>query len=313
MQAEVQTAEDGSRKSLGQMLAAERERQGLSRADAAQRLHMSAYQVEALETGDYSRLPKGTFLRGFVRNYAKVLGLQADAVMPLLTEDAPSHGRPGIVVPTQNIRFDPLGDRLQNPYVKAAVLAVVVVSLAFAAMYWWVSVRPTAFSHKDGDSSPVVADSQAEPVPVTVAAAPPPPEVVEPPKPEPVKAEPAKADARKPDAKKADPVKPDVIKVAAAVAAPADAAVKMPVKAPAEGGSVLKFRFHGDSWVEIRDAKGRVLLSRLNTAGSEAEVAGRPPFSVIVGNAPEVRLFYNDHEFDLEPHTRVAVARFTVE
>jgi cytoskeleton protein RodZ len=295
------------------MLAAERERQGLSRADAAQRLHMSAYQVEALETGDYSRLPKGTFLRGFVRNYAKVLGLQADAVMPLLTEDAPSHGRPGIVVPTQNIRFDPLGDRLQNPYVKAAVLAVVVVSLAFAAMYWWVSVRPTAFSHKDGDSSPVVADSQAEPVPVTVAAAPPPPEVVEPPKPEPVKAEPAKADARKPDAKKADPVKPDVIKVAAAVAAPADAAVKMPVKAPAEGGSVLKFRFHGDSWVEIRDAKGRVLLSRLNTAGSEAEVAGRPPFSVIVGNAPEVRLFYNDHEFDLEPHTRVAVARFTVE
>jgi len=34
---------------------------------------------------------------------------------------------------------------------------------------------------------------------------------------------------------------------------------------------------------------------------------------VVVGNAPEVRLFYNDQEFDLEPHTRVAVARFTVE
>ena len=86
----------GSRKSLGQTLQAERERQGLSRADAAQRLHMSAYQIEALETGDYSRLPKGTHLRGFVRNYAKVLGLAPEAVMPLLVGDAPAHGRPGI-------------------------------------------------------------------------------------------------------------------------------------------------------------------------------------------------------------------------
>ena len=34
---------------------------------------------------------------------------------------------------------------------------------------------------------------------------------------------------------------------------------------------------------------------------------------VVVGNAPEVQLFYHDHEFDLEPHTKVAVARFTVE
>ena len=53
---------------LGELLAAERERQGLSRAEVAQRLHMSAWQVEALEGGEYDRLPKGTFLRVFVRN-----------------------------------------------------------------------------------------------------------------------------------------------------------------------------------------------------------------------------------------------------
>ena len=56
-----------------------------------------------------------------------------------------------------------------------------------------------------------------------------------------------------------------------------------------------------------------MILSKLNAAGSEAEVSGRPPFNVIVGNAPEVELFYNNQEFDLEPHTKVAVARFTVE
>jgi cytoskeleton protein RodZ len=80
VEAVAQTEGVPTPRTLGQTLAAERERQGLSRADVAQRLHMSAYQVEALENGDFKRLPQGTFLRGFVRNYAKLLGLAADDV-----------------------------------------------------------------------------------------------------------------------------------------------------------------------------------------------------------------------------------------
>src|SRR5712691_10660591 len=136
-------APENNAKPVGKMLGAERERQGLSRLDVAQRLHMSAYQVEALETGDYGRLPRGTFLRGFVRNYAKLLGIPAESVLPLLDQGVPRDTKPDIVVPTQGIRFDPIGERLANPYVKAAMLAVVAVALGFAAMYWWLFVRPT--------------------------------------------------------------------------------------------------------------------------------------------------------------------------
>ncbi|MFZ3323126.1 MAG: helix-turn-helix domain-containing protein [Usitatibacter sp.] len=305
-EAELQP-EEAPRKTLGQTLSAERERQGLSRADAAQRLHMSAYQIEAIETGDYSRLPKGTFLRGFVRNYSKLLGLPVDAVLPLLKEDAPRDGRPGIVVPTQNIRFDPLGERLQNPYVQAAVIAIVVVAIAFAAMYWWLFIRtsPPAAAHRGMEPRPAIEVASA-PAPVVAMAAAPAPEPIAPVKAEPAKPEPARADARKSDPRKSDPAKADAPKVA--VAAPVEAPVSAPVEGP-----VLKFRFHGESWVEIRDAKGKVILSKLNAPGTEAEVTGRPPFNVIVGNAPEVKVFYNDHQFDLEPHTKVAVARFTVE
>jgi cytoskeleton protein RodZ len=251
---------------------------------------MSAYQVEAIETGDYTRLPQGTFLRGFVRNYAKVLGLQADSLLLLLGEGREPGKRPGIVVPSMSIRFDPLGQRLDNPYVKAVVIAFVVIALGFAAMYWWLFVRPA----KSAGSAqvPVAEASSSKParaaaLPVsprseTVAAAPltsapmlvPPPSV----------------DA----AKKTEPAK---------TPPPVNAAL----------GSTLKFVFKGQAWVEVRDSKGRLLLSRLNPPGSDAEVSGKPPFNVVVGNAPEVQLFYNDHEFDLEPHTKVAVARFTVE
>jgi cytoskeleton protein RodZ len=283
-------ADKASARSLGQTFAAERERQGLARADVSQRLHMSAYQIEAIETGDYSRLPRGTFLRGFVRNYAKVLGLAPEALLPLLDESGPHDSKPGIVVPTQNIRFDPIGERLSNPYVKAAVLALVAIAVAFAAMYWWLFIRPTppgAAARKpvaEVTPPPAAASAPREIVaernpPAVAAVAPPEPARAEAPKSQPAQAEPKKVEAPK--------------------AAPE--------------GSVLKFRFKGSSWVEIRDGRGRLLLSKLHAPGSEAEVSGSPPFNVIVGNAPEVQLFYNDHEFDLEPHTKVAVARFTVQ
>jgi cytoskeleton protein RodZ len=82
----------------------------------------------------------------------------------------------------------------------------------------------------------------------------------------------------------------------------------------AKGGErALKFRFKGESWVEVRDGRGRVLFQQLNPAGSEADVTAKPPFSIVVGNAPDVQLSMNGQAFNLEPHTRVAVARFNVE
>ena len=75
----------------------------------------------------------------------------------------------------------------------------------------------------------------------------------------------------------------------------------------------LHFHFTGDSWVEVRDASGKVLFQKLNAAGTEAQVAGRAPLQVVVGNAPEVEMTLDGKPFDLDPHTSVAVARFTLE
>lgn len=293
----------------GLRLAAERERQGLSRADIAQRLHMSVSQVEALETGDYARLPRGTFLRGFVRNYGKALGLNADILVRSLADTAPRDPRPGLVVASQNIRFDPMGDRLSNPYVKAAGLAMVALAVAFAAMYWWLFIRPAppagvaakktvvAEAKKTG-TAPALADAKLTDATRIEAPRIDPPRV-EAPKPEP------KPEARSAPKPAAPP--PEVV-AASAASQNIDAGPVI-----AAGGSVIRLKFRGNAWVEIKDGRGKVLLSRNNSAGSEAEVIGKGPFNVVVGNAPEVTMYFNEREFDLEPHTRVAVARFTVQ
>src|SRR5438105_945043 len=126
---------------------------------------MSAWQVEALESGDYARLPQGTFLRGFVRNYAKALGLDPESLLARLAQATPSGPAPGIVVPSQNIRFDPLGERLSSPYVKAGGVAVALIALGFAVLYWWFYIRPAPPAQSKRDSHPLAHNLAAAPVP----------------------------------------------------------------------------------------------------------------------------------------------------
>jgi len=304
-------ADQAPREAPGRVLAAERERQGLGPADIAQRLHMSVWQVEALEAGDYSKLPRGPFLRGFVRNYAKAVGLVPDQVLALLAEGAPREQAPRIVVPTQNIHFE--GGRIPPHYVRATAVAGVLLVFGFAAMYWWLFIRtaPPMSARKttpaavaEGQSAGVApAPDKGARVQAPAGVRSPPPMVAEAPKPLP---EPTKAEPPKPDPPRAEPPKLELAKSA-------PPAPKLERVAATGSGGTLKFRFAGQSWVEIRDAGGKVIMTGLNDPGSEAEVVGKPPFRVVVGNAPGVRMYYNDREFNLEPHMREAVARLTVE
>jgi cytoskeleton protein RodZ len=79
------------------------------------------------------------------------------------------------------------------------------------------------------------------------------------------------------------------------------------------GAAQVRMVFEGESWVEVRDANGTTIYSRLNAAGTERVIRGQPPLSLVVGNASSVKLTYHDKPVDLQPHTRVDVARITLE
>lgn len=76
---------------------------------------------------------------------------------------------------------------------------------------------------------------------------------------------------------------------------------------------VLSFVFEGRSWVEVTDASRQRLHSGENPPGSNLTLTGRPPFDIVIGNAPKVRLTYGERTIDLAPHTRADVARFRLE
>lgn len=288
--------------STGKALAEARQKIGLSVADAARQLRLSPRQIEALEADDFTRLPGKTFLRGFVRNYARLLQIDPEPLLTGVLEATPQ--MQSIVVPSSQVEFGgkrrllPLAGGLQQPWLKNAAVALVAVLILSWAGYELAQRKPVEAEPKTVDVPLVKAGEES-----TLAL------------PLPQQTDPA-APAAAPEPAPATEV------TAPAPAAQAPAAVSLPAGVPAEivkpapegTGPRFQFVFNGDSWVEVRDRNGKVLFSQLNPKGSQQVLRlGQPPFALVVGNAAQVRLTYNDKPIDLTPHTKIDVARLTIE
>jgi cytoskeleton protein RodZ len=120
--------------SVGAWLRGAREAAGLSEDAVAQQLKLHPRQVRAIEEDDYARLPGRTFVRGFVRNYARLVNLDPDAVVAALpvgeptsplerltyTPPAPPMGE----MPTESTRRGGSAARWLIPLLLLAVIAV---------------------------------------------------------------------------------------------------------------------------------------------------------------------------------------------
>lgn len=270
---------------IGQMLRDAREAQGITLEDAAARLRLMHRQIEAMETDDFESLGQPVFARGFVRNYARLLGLVPEDLLTRM-EGAPAE-------PAAVSQAEPPLHRswLTSPWLILLLMGLLVAAAVPVALYWWLNSDV-----EDDPGARLQPAPQVRPAPAAApVAAPPVAATVEAPLPEGQSAPVTPAAA--PEAEKSEPVEP------AAPAAP---------ETPAASGA-LHIEFGAESWVEIKDASGRMLARQLYSPGSSADVSGRPPFEVVIGNATEARMTYNGRPIDLKPFIAVTVARFTLE
>lgn len=264
----------GAAPAPGRRLAEARAAQSLTQSDVARQLKLSVWQVEALESGRYQQLPGAIFVRGFIRNYARLVKLDPDALVQSLGDSVPAPSPRPEPSPSRDIPFPATGGRRWVAWGAAA--AVLLGLLALYEFFLNESAEPGA-APAPASTEPRSRPASAKPA-ATVAAA-------EPASP----ATPAPADGR-----------------GEAVQAAAVPASDPPAK---RGERQVKLAFDQECWVEIRDRNERVIFSQLNRPGTEQSVTGLPPFSVVVGNAHGVRLTYDDKPIDLAPHTKVDVAR----
>jgi len=283
----IETPAPAAQPSPGTVVREAREAAGLSIDDVAQQLKLAPRQVQALESDDYEHLPGRTFVRGFLRNYARLLGLDATALLAALPDgNMASLDRPSISPTTRVMGELPTDARSKAGHARWAIPLAFVALVAIAAAYMW---RPGGERARNAPAGAPVEQTQPATAPAT------------------------------------SPVTDSNAPAGNAVAAPAptapltnDAAAPSPQSAsappsPASAGDTpLVLVFRGTSWIEVKDARGNVLLSTMGYPGATHAVGGILPFDVVLGNAEAVQVTLRGEVFDTLPFAKQNVAKFQV-
>ena len=299
---EVDSAE--KTQSIGQVLKAARLAQEMSAQDIARQLRLSEKQIEAIEQDDHSKFPNQIFLRGFIRNYAKLVREDTKKFSQLMGEIFPPTST------TQAITFSVDGTPFIPDHKKSKgnliilLIVVLVSSLLVYEVYRSGGDDPkTNENIENGTIAETIIQLETEIEQV------------------PEDNQNQLSSVIKPNGSdfnvlieevEADQQSGDSLDKEQKVETALEVEDKL---IESEGGGTLSFMFTGESWVEVKDAEGKKIFSQTSPGNTEETVNGSPPFSLIIGNATSVRLFYNDEPIDLIPYTNTngGVARLSLD
>ena len=319
--------------SIGQILQAARLAQVMSLKDISRQLRLSERQVIAIEEDDYSKFQSPTFLRGFIRNYAKLVKEDSKKFAQLLQENLPPSYTQSISYPMDGTPF-----RTKHAKSKGNIIIILIIFLISFLLIYEVyragshgiqmdkninngAMNETTIQIEDlveqglqdsqNELSPVInpnieeglQDSQNELSSVIDS-----------------NIEQGLQDSQNQSSLGINTDIPNfnvLIKEAGIDQENnyLDEEQKVEEKLEAEKEYSLRFVFTGESWVEVKDIQGNKILSRINPSNTEKIVYGIPPFSLIIGNAVDVKLFYNNKPVDLIPYTNKngGVARLSLD
>ena len=298
--------------SPGERLQTVRKERKLEIAAVAEQLNLSPGVVRALEADNYRTLPNATFVKGYLRSYARVLGISSDDLIrgyEALTE----RDKPVVVEPVAPPKI-----REPRHSLKYGFIALLVAGL-LALVLWLmpgeperteppmaIVTDPAALASADaGDLDDKVADPEAAGTaantdagmalvtPEASISAPAATESTSPAIPSTTTADsmPALTTSEAPPIVAVPPPAADT---AAPVATPeTPVATETPAVTPEPGRGLLKLAFSGDCWVEVRDARGKMAFSALKRAGDDVTLSVAIPLSVKLGNGDVVAVTFN--------------------
>ncbi len=294
----------------------------LAPEDVAQILHLSSKQIIALEKDDYKTLPGPTYVRGYLRSYAQLLGLTPENVVEAYNNlTIPS--RP--ILPPQSA--PPPQVTSSDRMVKTASLGVAAIVLGLVYVWWQSNDQPLEQAGQSpgavGQTSVDVLSQNitAETSPLTVPVNLPPAnggERVPSPSASATPVESAAGPTKSPSGQLtlsgttlnvAPAESPKLVANAPTASVRTRRAVDIPPGVPRARMVLYATQ---ESWADIRDARDNKLLYENVPAGRRISIEGVAPFSVFLGNADGVRVEFNGQNYDVSRYKRGQVARFTL-
>jgi len=287
--------------SIGALLVDARNRTALNQTYIAEQLNLPISKINALENDDYENLPESTYVRGYLRSYARLVGLDAEEIVKTYVELHHTESELDLSTsakPSYDSAF---------LWSTAAVLTILVGLL----VTWWVEIRNnpeqvvqlTSIEEvqsisENGKEMPSVNTEDTEPA---IQES----DVVE--------AEPVETQETEPVDEQFSSAE-SVEYVTEEVEQAMEEESKDPTLVSMSNESdVLTVTFVEKSWTEILDADSNMLMQGLIESGVVKNLNGKPPFHIFLGNSPGVVIEVNGQYFDQSEFNRSnRTARFQV-
>lgn len=284
-----ETQQTAATETVGRQLKQAREKKGLSLSDVADAQHLRNGVIQAIENCDYEQVDSELFLKGYVRAYAKQVGLDSNAIIADLNKEL----EPGRQQKARELEANPLVSierkkRQKRRIGKLLFLTVAAVLVGVLVVMFILprfnigqgiatpSTEPTLEQQSEGEGSTVNSDlddsltqnsykPSSEPTPDTASS-----DAVEP--------DSNVATGETAGADTAEQQIPVVVQSTDPVLA------QPPVSSqPDPELGQLEIAFTGDCWVQVQDATGSRLASSLKRSGDRLVVSGKAPLKVVIG------------------------------
>ncbi|MDE8740255.1 cytoskeleton protein RodZ [Pectobacterium polaris] len=314
----------------GERLREARERLGLTQQTIAERLCLKITTVRDIEDGTTPADLAPTFLRGYIRSYAKLVHLPEDELLPIVDKQAIP--KTISVSPMQSFSLKK-SRKKRDGWLMTITWLVVLVVLGLTGAWWWqnhqaqqaeinsmVDHASSMQAQTEGQSVPLMDNSAAQetatpdstvapstPVDLsaTVAATPSTPaSSTTAPSAAPSSQSPSHANAAQPQA---------AGNVLLGTGAVAPAAGTVAESNPASAAHALVMTFTADCWLEVTDASGKKLFSGMQRNGGTLNLDGQSPYKLKIGAPAAVQIQFQGKPVDLSQFVRSSqVARLTL-
>ncbi|SDG67144.1 cytoskeleton protein RodZ [Vibrio xiamenensis] len=289
----------------GTLLKQKREQLGLSQKQIADRLRLRLAIIQNIEDNNFEDGQVATFTRGYLRSYAKAVGLNETEVLGALDVS-------GGVKP-QDHEMQSFSRKTNKEKHDSRIMlltwGIFAIIIGISSVWWWQNQKNDDLAAEKlnsaaqtqtpasaaGEESPTTTDftslealedAEDQQIETQASAA------------EDSTEEPA-ADAEQP----ADEV--------AEIQEPTEPEAAEPAT-PAVAENHLVMSFDADCWIQVKDASGKTLATGVKKAGQSVELLGTKPYRVVLGAPENVSMTLASEPVDLSGYTSGKVARFTL-
>jgi len=311
----------------GNVLKAAREAQGLSIHEVCSQLRLGIKQIQAIEQDDFEKLPQPSIVRGFIRNYARLLNIDVNPILEAYQRIVPNKAPLPLSVRSNASRS--VIDKPVPVFRPQRLLTFLIfLILAGIAAYFYINhIKPQALKDaalaldvdEIGETTGqeiAIPAPEAAPAPATTTPVAPVTENVD-------ASTTTTADNAVPAAtvtgNDATSNAANTLSANNAIAnntivstptpATTQAAESTTLQATEPQKASLVFKVNEDSWVRIEDMQGKKVFSEVMPAGSERQVTTEKPVNITVGHASGTQLTIDNQPYDLTQATRGRVAR----